>query len=88
LPADVDDACGRLLAALLLPEDDPTTLAARWRAWPPHHADADPAWLDGDPRCLGELYRAAAQAAQAHLADEGGDPAAPYRRLGEALRRG
>ncbi|GDY11356.1 hypothetical protein LBMAG53_02330 [Planctomycetota bacterium] len=79
---------GRDLCAFLLPEDDPSALAERWRNWPPHQLPAGPVtWRDGDPACIVALYRAAADAATVHLADEGGDPAGPYRLLHAAARR-
>jgi hypothetical protein len=79
---------GRTLAALLLPEDDPTELAPRWRAWPPPLiATPDGQWRDDDPACLRELFAAAAEAADEHLRDEGAEPGAPYRMMREALGR-
>lgn len=79
---------GRDLCAFLLPEDDPSALAERWRNWPPHQLPAGAViWRDGDPACLVALYAAAAAAADIHLADEGGDPAGPYRLLHAAARR-
>ena len=88
LDAELDDLLGLQLCALLLPEDDPGALAARWRAWPPGRL-LTPAgwWQDGDPGCLELLFAAAAQAADRHLADEGGEPGAPYRLLLAAARR-
>jgi hypothetical protein len=88
VPADLDRGLGLTLAALLLPEDDPTALAATWRAWPPQRlgTPAGP-WRDDEPACLLALYEAAARAADLHLADEGGDPGAPYRALAAAARR-
>jgi hypothetical protein len=79
---------GRTLAALLLPEDDPGELAALWRAWPPA-ALAVPhgSWRDDDPRCLAELFAAAAEAADEHLTDEGPDVGGPYRLLHQAALR-
>ncbi len=88
LDAELRSDLGRTLCAFLLPEDDPLTLAALWRTWPPgmiHHPEGT--WSDQDPRCQRELFAAAADAAAAHLADESGDPAAPYRWLWEAAGR-
>jgi hypothetical protein len=83
--ASVGDDPGRLLCALLLPEDDPAALAGRWRSWPPHAIDApDGAWRDGDRACLRGLFTLAAAAADRHLADEGPEPGAPYRLLAAA----
>lgn len=87
MPADLTSELGRMLAAFLLPEDDPAALAARWRAWSPHRLDPGPeAWTDSDPACLKELYRAAIAAAEEHLRDEQPDPAEAYRKLLESLR--
>ena len=71
---------GRQLCALLLPEDDPGALAGRWRAWPPATLGS---WHDGSSACLRELFLAAAESADEHLADEGPTPGAPYRMLAE-----
>lgn len=88
LDADLRSELGRTLAALLLPEEDPAELAARWRAWPPAAIETpDGPWRDHDPRCLAELFAAAAEAADEHLADEGPAPGAPYRLLADAARR-
>lgn len=89
LDAELEHELGRQLAALLLPEDDPTLLAAAWRAWLPGAlALADGGrWNDNDVRCLGALFAVAAEAADRHLSDEGPDPGGPYRLLGNALRR-
>jgi len=88
LDAALDDLLGLQLCALLLPEDDPGTLAARWRHWPPYRLLTPSGWWeDGDPGCLEQLFAAAAEAADRHLADEGGEPGAPYRLLLEAARR-
>jgi len=88
IPADLDLTLGRGLCAFLLPEDDPTALAATWRAWPPDSlVTADGPWADDEPRALIALYEAAARAADHHLADEGIDPGAPYRALAAAARR-
>ncbi len=92
LPESIDrelaSELGRTLAALLLPEDDPTELAARWRAWaPPVIAVPEGSWRDDDPRCLAELFAAAAEAADEHLADESPHAAAPYRMLLQAAER-
>jgi len=88
VPPALASELGRTLAAFLLPEDDPAALVPRWRRWPPHAiavADADGEWRDDDARCLRQLHACAVAAAGEHLADEGGDPAAAYRRLaGEA----
>lgn len=85
---DLDVRLGRTLAAFLLPEDHPERLAADWRAWAPAHIDTPHGlWEDGDPHCLLALFTAAADAAATHLADEGADPAAPYRLLAAAARR-
>jgi hypothetical protein len=91
-PRAIDDALarelGRCLCALLLPEDDPARLAEDWRAWPPARCAAlGAAPADGDPEILAELFRAAAEAAAMHLADEGPDPGMPYRLLLESLLR-
>jgi hypothetical protein len=88
LDAALEDMLGLQLCALLLPEDDPGTLALRWRQWPPYRLlTPDGWWEDGDPSCLEQLFAAAALAADHHLADEGGDPGAPYRLLRDAARR-
>ncbi len=79
---------GRLLCALLLPEDDPTQLAADWRAWSPATLEtANGPWHDHQSACLAELFAAAAESAAEHLGDEGPDPAAPYRLLHAAAKR-
>ncbi len=83
LDADLDDRLTRTIAALLLPEDDPTQLATRWRAWPPHTLGPH---RDDSPECLLALYAAAIRAAERHLSDEG-DAAAPYRALLAAAQR-
>lgn len=83
IDADLDDRLTRTLAALLLPEDDPTQLAARWRAWPPHALGDH---RDDSPTCLLALYDAAIRAAERHLSDEE-DAAAPYRALKAAALR-
>ncbi|HAT10303.1 MAG TPA: hypothetical protein DCS97_06860, partial [Planctomycetes bacterium] len=84
-PAAIDpvliEEAGRQLCAFLLPEDDPTRLAAVWRAWPPH-ALGD--WNDASPACLAALFALAARAADHHLSDEGGGAA--YWLLAEAAR--
>jgi hypothetical protein len=86
--ADLDRRLGRTLAAFLLPEDDPGTLAAVWRGWLPHViATAEGAWSDDHPACLAALFTAAAEAAADHLGDEGDDPGAPYRQLARAAQR-
>ncbi len=88
LDAELEHALGLQLCALLLPEDDPGALAARWRAWPPVSIDTPAgAWQDSDPACLAQLFATAAAAADRHLADEGGEPGAPYRLLLAAARR-
>lgn len=80
---------GRQLCAFLLPEDNPGELAPRWRAWAPTElATSAGAWRDGQPACLTELFAVAAEAAAEHLGDEGPDPAAPYRLLWAAAKRG
>jgi hypothetical protein len=83
-PAAIDavliEEAGRQLCAFLLPEDDPTLLAAMWRAWPPH-ALGD--WDDASPACLAALFALAARAADRHLAEEGGG--AGYRLLARAV---
>ncbi len=88
IDAELADLLGLQLCALLLPEDDPGALAERWRGWPPNRL-LTPAgwWEDGGPGCLAELFAAAAEAADRHLADEGGEPGAPYRLLLAAARR-
>ncbi len=79
---------GRQLCALLLPEDQPEELAAQWRAWAPHTlATMAGPWHDSQAACLKELFAVAAESAAEHLADEGPDPAAPYRLLWEAAKR-
>jgi hypothetical protein len=80
---------GRQLCALLLPEDDPAALAAAWRAWPPHalRLPDGGAWPDHHPDCLDELFAAAAESADRHLADEGARAGDPYRLLRAAARR-
>lgn len=83
IDADLDDRLTRTIAALLLPEDDPTQLAARWRAWPPHALGP---YRDDSPECLLALYDAAIRAAERHLVDED-DAAAPYRALRAAAAR-
>ncbi len=86
--AQADGELGRLICALLLPEDDPTRLAEAWRDLAPHAITApDGAWNDGDPECLDALYGAAAEAADRHLTDETAQPGQPYRLLREALAR-
>jgi hypothetical protein len=92
-PQQLDEALveelARQLAALLLPEDDPGLLMAAWRAWAPSALllpDGSP-WRDDDPACRDELFAAAAEAADRHLADETADPGAPYRLLRAAARR-
>ncbi|MBA2480118.1 MAG: hypothetical protein H0V44_05600 [Planctomycetes bacterium] len=88
IDADLASELGRLLAALLLPEDDPAELAPRWRAWPPSLLSVpDGSWHDHDPACLVELFAAAAVAADQHLADEGAAPGEPYRILQRAALR-
>ena len=85
---ELDIEAGRLLCALLLPEDDPWNLTSRWRAWRPNLLPApEQPWRDSDPACLGALLNAAAQAADHHLGDEGPEPGAPYRMLAAALAR-
>ena len=80
---------GRQLCALLLPEDHPEELAARWRAWAPDNLETPTGpWRDRQAACLTELFAVAAEAAHEHLGDEGPDPAAPYRLLWEASKRG
>ncbi len=82
-PASLDPALtselGRQLCAFLLPED-PTRLAAAWRAWAPHVLGD---WHDSDPTCLRAVFQLAGQAADQHLADEGGGE--PYRQLAAAV---
>ena len=73
----------RLLCALLLPED-PTDLAAAWRFLPPA-ALAAPAIDGNDPRVIAGLFALAADAADRHLAGDGGGDA--YRHLAAAARR-
>ncbi len=88
LDAALVDELGRQLCALLLPEDDPTLLAERWRAWPPHAlASPDGDWCDDQPATLHDLFTVAASAADAHLTQEGPDPGAPYRALVAAAAR-
>ena len=79
LSPELTDELGRQLCALLLPEDHPAALAGAWRAWPPH-ALAE-GWSDDLTACRRELFLAAAEAADRHLADEGPAPGAPYRLL-------
>jgi len=82
-PGAIDDALaqelGRQLCSFLLPEDDPTRLAACWRDWPPHVLGG---WRDTDAACLLALFQLAATAADQHLADEGGGES--YRLLAAA----
>jgi len=82
-PDAIDEALarelGRQICSFLLPEDDPTGLAATWRNWPPHALGA---WRDSDPACLRALFQLAATAADQHLADEGGGES--YRLLAAA----
>ncbi len=86
---ELEREAGRLLCALLLPEDDPWNVTGRWRAWQPSQLNAlGQAWRDSDPVCLMELFNSAAHAADVHLADEGPDPGSPYRLLALALARG
>jgi hypothetical protein len=62
----------RQMCAFLLPEDDPTALAGRWRGWPPHALGI---WRDADPGCLVALYGCAAAASRrfgANLAEADG----------------
>jgi hypothetical protein len=92
-PGQIDDALrdilGLQMCALLLPEDDPGTLAEHWRRWPPHRLLTPEGWWeDGAPVCLEELFATAAEAADRHLVDEGAEPGAPYRMLQAASRRG
>ena len=92
-PAQLDDALveelSRQLAALLLPEDDPGLLMVAWRSWAPTHVALPDggAWTDADLQCRDELFAAAAESADQHLADESPDPGAPYRLLRAAARR-
>ena len=80
---------GRQMCALLLPEDHPEELAARWRAWAPNSLETPTGpWRDSQAACLTELFAVAAESANEHLGDEGPDPAAPYRLLWEASKRG
>ena len=88
LDRELEGELGRQLCALLLPEDDPWNLAARWRTWRPNLLPApDAPWRDSDPACLYELFAAAAAAADLHLAGEGPDPGSPYRQLAAAAVR-
>ncbi len=88
LDAELVAELERSLCAFLLPEDDPLSLAAVWQAWPPSSCPALPGSLhDGSAAMLAQLYAASAEAAEAHLADEGPDPGRPYRLLGETLER-
>ncbi|HEX3132412.1 MAG TPA: hypothetical protein VHX44_02385 [Planctomycetota bacterium] len=89
LDAALVEELTRQLAALLLPEDDPGLLMARWRSWAPSTLALPDGrtWTDGDPACRDGLFAAAAEAADAHLADETQDPGAPYRILRAAARR-
>lgn len=82
--AELDSRLLRTLAACLLPEDDPTALAERWRAWPPHALDDQR--RDDAPTCLLALYAAAIRAAEMHLSDEP-FAAEPYRALHAAALR-
>jgi hypothetical protein len=86
LPNDLVSELRRSLAAFLLPEDDPTSMAAHWRALPPHRLEFAE-WSDGDKLCLVELYRAAVEAAEEHLRDGQPDPSHPYRVLLQAVVR-
>ena len=85
-PAQLDrelvSELGRQLCALLLPEDDPGALAGLWRTWPPANLGR---WHDGSNACLRELFLAAAEAADEHLAEEGPTPGTPYRMLAERV---
>lgn len=87
LPMDLTEELQRALCAFLLPEDDPLLLAHRWRSWPPPTSPAAPGSSDGDMRVLQALFAHSAVAADRFLRDEGPDPGAPYRLLGESLAR-
>jgi len=89
LDAALVEELSRQLAALLLPEDDPGLLMAAWRSWPPTNVPLPDGgtWEDADPLCRDALFAAAAEAADAHLAEESPDPGAPYRLLRAAARR-
>ncbi|MBN8525106.1 MAG: hypothetical protein J0M02_07210 [Planctomycetes bacterium] len=80
---DLADQLGLQLCSFLLPEDDPTLLAAAWRQLAPHELDG---WRDASPACLRSLYELAAAAADRHLRDEGEAPGQPYRLLAAAVR--
>ena len=89
LDRELSRELGRQMCALLLPEDHPEELAARWRAWPPNSLETPTGpWRDNLAACLTELFAVAAESANEHLGDEGPDPAAPYRLLWEASKRG
>jgi hypothetical protein len=89
LDDELVEELSRQLAALLLPEDDPGLLMARWRSWSPSQVPLPDGgtWSDGAADCRDELFAAAAEAADRHLSDEGPEPGAPYRLLRAAARR-
>ena len=89
LDAPLIEELSSQLAALLLPEDDPGLLMAAWRGWAPTSLALPDGgrWEDASTACRDELFAAAAEAADAHLADEVPEPGAPYRLLRAAARR-
>jgi hypothetical protein len=89
LDATLVEELSRQLAALLLPENDPGLLMAAWRSWAPSSVPLPDGgnWHDADPACRDALFTVAAEAADAHLADEAADPGTPYRLLRAAARR-
>jgi hypothetical protein len=90
-PEQIDDAlhqdCCRLLAALLLPEDDPGLLMAAWHSWAPDHIVLPDHRTWNDHHCRSALALASAEAADLFLSDESENPGEPYRILLHALRR-
>lgn len=88
LPADLTDRLQRSLAALLLPEDDPSLLAEHWCRWPPHTCHlGDTTLHDHDPALITALYNQAILAAENYLHDEPSNSPAAYRLLQQAHQR-
>jgi hypothetical protein len=89
IDSSLHEDCCRQIAAFLLPEDNPGLLMAAWRTWEPNAITlADGAsWTDDTYACRVALCAAAAVAADEYLQDEGANPGAAYRLLGEATKR-